>query len=111
MKYAHIDADSTLQGFYDDNEHESIPTPNVQITEDQWKHILKNGHNKVYSDGTSEFVDHRPDEEKAKDYMFDRRNAYPSIGDQLDALFKAGIFPDDMAAQIQVVKDKYPKPE
>lgn len=34
---------------------------------------------------------------------------YPSIGDQLDALFHAGVFPDDMAAQIQAVKDKYPK--
>jgi len=34
---------------------------------------------------------------------------YPSIGDQLDALFKAGVFPADMAATIQAVKDKYPK--
>lgn len=34
---------------------------------------------------------------------------YPSIGDQLDALFHAGVFPDDMAAKIQAVKDKYPK--
>lgn len=34
---------------------------------------------------------------------------YPSIGDQLDALFHAGVFPDEMAAQIQAVKDKYPK--
>ena len=34
---------------------------------------------------------------------------YPSIGDQLDALFHAGVFPAEMAAQIQAVKDKYPK--
>lgn len=38
-----------------------------------------------------------------------RAAAYPPIGDQLDALFKAGVFPPDMAAQIQAVKDKYPK--
>ena len=38
-----------------------------------------------------------------------RKSEYPSIGDQLDALFHAGVFPDDMAAQIQAVKDKYPK--
>ena len=31
------------------------------------------------------------------------------IGDQLDALYKAGAFPDDMAAKIKAVKDKYPK--
>ena len=38
-----------------------------------------------------------------------RVQEYPSIGDQLDALFHAGVFPDDMAATIQAVKDKYPK--
>ena len=40
---------------------------------------------------------------------YQRLRQYPSIGDQLDALFKAGVFPADMAAQIQAVKDKYPK--
>lgn len=42
-------------------------------------------------------------------YTEKRVGEYPSIGDQLDALFKAGVFPADMAAQIQAVKDKYPK--
>ena len=45
----------------------------------------------------------------ATQYQRDRAKAYPRIGDQLDALFHAGVFPDDMAAQIQAVKDKYPK--
>jgi hypothetical protein len=38
-----------------------------------------------------------------------RVKEYPPIGDQLDALFKAGAFPADMAAKIQAVKDKFPK--
>ena len=38
-----------------------------------------------------------------------RRFDYPEIGDQLDALFHAGVFPAEMAAEIQAVKDKYPK--
>jgi hypothetical protein len=42
-------------------------------------------------------------------YKNKRVAEYPSIGDQLDALFHAGIFPEEMAAQIQAVKDKYPK--
>lgn len=42
-------------------------------------------------------------------YQTKRAAEYPSIGDQLDALFKAGVFPADMAATIQAVKDKYPK--
>lgn len=42
-------------------------------------------------------------------YAEKRRGEYPAIGDQLDALFHAGVFPADMAAMIQAVKDKYPK--
>ena len=42
-------------------------------------------------------------------YQEKRVMEYPSIGDQLDALFRAGVFPAEMAAQIQAVKDKYPK--
>ena len=42
-------------------------------------------------------------------YRAKRAAEYPSIGDQLDALFKVGVFPADMAATIQAVKDKYPK--
>ena len=38
-----------------------------------------------------------------------RRRSYPSIGDQLDALYHAGVFPDDMAAKLQAVKDANPK--
>jgi hypothetical protein len=45
----------------------------------------------------------------AKEYSRKRAPEYPPIGDQLDALFKAGAFPADMAAKIQAVKDKYPK--
>lgn len=49
-------------------------------------------------------------EHDAKAYARNRATEYPSIGDQLDALFHAGVFPTEMAALIQAVKDKYPKP-
>lgn len=45
----------------------------------------------------------------AKAYARSRATEYPAIGDQLDALFHAGVFPAEMAAKIQAVKDKYPK--
>lgn len=44
------------------------------------------------------------------EYVLNRRAEYPSIGDQLDALFHAGVFPAEMAATIQAVKDAHPKP-
>jgi len=45
-------------------------------------------------------------EEKYKD---DRKADYPNIGDQLDDLYHAGVFSDEMAAKLKAVKDKYPK--
>jgi hypothetical protein len=50
-------------------------------------------------------------EEMQSHYWYKRANEYPTIGDQLDALFKSGAFPEEMAAKIQAIKDKYPKPE
>jgi hypothetical protein len=44
-------------------------------------------------------------------YADKRRAKYPAIGDQLDALFHAGVFPAEMAAVLQAVKDSYPKGE
>jgi hypothetical protein len=44
-------------------------------------------------------------------YKTKRELEYPSITDQLDALFHAGVFPPEMAEQIRAIKDKYPKPE
>lgn len=44
------------------------------------------------------------------DYRALRAAAYPAIGDQLDALFKAGLFPADMAARLTAVKATYLKP-
>ena len=43
----------------------------------------------------------------AKQYQRDRAQAYPSIVDQLDALYHTGY--DGWKAQIQAVKDRYPK--
>ena len=42
-------------------------------------------------------------------YGWKRIQDYPSIGNQLDSLFHAGVFPEDMEAEIQAVKDNHPK--
>lgn len=46
---------------------------------------------------------------EATQYRRNRAPLYPSLGDQLDALFHAGVFPAEMAARIQAVKDQFPK--
>jgi hypothetical protein len=44
-------------------------------------------------------------------YIAKRQAEYPSIGDQLDALWKGGEAAAEMLAKVQAVKTKYPKPE
>ena len=43
------------------------------------------------------------------DYRAQRAAEYPPIGDQLDALFHAGMLPQELTIQIQAIKAKYPK--
>lgn len=78
----------------DDNEVINNPIPDGAIEEDI--EFIRDAKGRV----------RRPD-----DYYYLRKAEYPSIGDQLDALFAAGLFPEDMAAKLQSIKDKYPKPE
>lgn len=85
--------------------HEAIYAlyPQVVAVDDGAGAFDKDG-NKVEIDlaAVNAWVD--PNAYKAK-----RAFEYPPIGDQLDALFHAGVFPPEMAALIQAVKDKYPK--
>ena len=48
-------------------------------------------------------------EKLATQYQEDRRGAYPSIVDQLDALWKGGAAADAMKKIIDDIKLKYPK--
>ena len=42
-------------------------------------------------------------------YVAKRQSEYPSIGDQLDALWKGGDAQTEMLAKVMAVKAKYPK--
>jgi hypothetical protein len=58
---------------------------------------------------TSEGNTPEPADDIALDYRAQRAAEYPSIGDQLDALFHAGLMPRELTIQIQAIKAKYPK--
>ena len=45
----------------------------------------------------------------SKEYVTKRAAEYPTIGDQLDALWKGGDAATEMLAKVQAVKNKYPK--
>ena len=78
----------------------------------------------IHEDGREEYLDGQtpPTEEEienkkaqllaennASQYSRKRVEQYPAIGDQLDALYHAGVFPADMAAKLKKVKDDNPK--
>lgn len=44
------------------------------------------------------------------EYRRNRAAEYPTIQEQLDALYHAGVFPSEMAERIRAVKEKYPAP-
>jgi hypothetical protein len=48
-------------------------------------------------------------EHNATQYQRDRKEEYPTIGDQLDALWKGGEEADAMKIIVNQVKEKYPK--
>lgn len=47
---------------------------------------------------------------EANAYVEKREKEYPSIGDQLDAIWKGGSDFDTMKTKVMAVKEKYPKP-
>lgn len=49
-------------------------------------------------------------ERELKRIRSERAPEYPSIGDQLDSLFHAGVFPKEMEDKIKEVKNAFPKP-
>jgi hypothetical protein len=99
----------STNGFYVDEVHGTdIPKDAVKITEKQHSDLMagQQGNKVIGSNAKGQPILVDP---PALSYDVLRRGEYPSIGDQLDALYKAGVFPADMAAKIKAVKDKYPK--
>jgi hypothetical protein len=80
---------------FDSDQENLIPNNYVEITNDEELETLRTESHEAFLNSLA--------------YHKQRQWGYPSIGDQLDALFHAGVFPEEMAAQIQAVKDKYPK--
>lgn len=64
MKYAHLEKDTNkLLGWYDDNIHSKIPTPNIEVTDDVWQEAININAN-CYEDGEFIFKDFTTDEQR-----------------------------------------------
>lgn len=85
MKYAHLDINNKILGWYDDDIHVIIPTPNIEVSNEQWQTAIAHNHNKVNNDGTTELFDFRTEEEKTiylqDTFRFQRDSLLNSIVD------------------------------
>lgn len=59
MKKAHINENGQLLGWYDTEIHTEIPTPNIEVSDEQWQIAINSGHNKVNQNGSTEYFDFR----------------------------------------------------
>jgi len=82
MKQAHVDSNGQILGWYDPEIHNSIPEPNIQVTEEVWQNAINNSHNTII-DGVTSQVDHRSDEQKAKDARTRRNMLLTTIVDPI----------------------------
>ena len=79
--------------------------------------VTWNGEEMLYHSGQTPPTDAELDAElkklqdayDAQEYARTRKPLYPDIGDQLDDLYKEGVFSASMAAKLKKVKDDNPK--
>ena len=115
MKYAHIDENNQIIGWYSSDVHDNIPEPNIEVSEEQWQTAIDNAHNKINQDGSTETADFRSQEEidqwNAEEYLRNRKSDYPQIRDQLDMIYWDMMNgTSNWVDLISSVKEKHPKP-
>jgi len=82
MKQAHVDGSGQILGWYDPEIHNSIPEPNIQVTEEVWQNAINNSHNTII-DGVTSQADYRTTEQKAKDARTQRNMILTTIVDPI----------------------------
>ena len=51
MKYAHYDVNGLILGYYDEDIHETIPTSNLQLTDEEWQDCIDHPGERKVSNG------------------------------------------------------------
>ena len=108
---AYIPANADLSTYL--NSIESQIYSDIDSKEAQWEALSPK--TREYTDpftGNTEIVDISKSEivrPTVPDYYALRKSEYPSLGDQLDAMWKGGSAVTDMQAKIAEIKSKYPK--
>lgn len=93
MKYAHL-IDNKLQGWYSDDIHDIIPTPNIEITEEVWQEALSINAN-CYENGKFIVKDLRTAEEIEQQKLAQQIAESKQYLDKTDHKFYNGYKPKE----------------
>ena len=66
MKYAHLEKENKILGWYSDDIHDIIPTPNIEVSDEVWQEAININAN-CYEDGKFLVKDFRTNEEIRKE--------------------------------------------
>ena len=104
MKYAHYDeTNGKLLGWYDSEIHETIPTPNIEISEEDWQTAIDNNYNFVDADtNTLSFKDVRTFEQLQAVKLRELEKAYNNAN-QKDIEYMDTVFQADSRSQNLIV--------
>ena len=113
MKYAHINENNQILGWYSDDIHKDIPTPNIQVSDEVWQNALNIGANCI-ENNIGIVKDFRTPDELAEynatKYKILRQAEYPPIEDYIDGIVKGNaVQVQDYIDKCLAVKAKYPK--
>ena len=72
MKYANIDSNNFILGWYTSEIHSNIPTPNVEVSDNTWRAALDNSHNHITAEGVTSFVNPKTEVELTAEVRAER---------------------------------------
>ena len=108
MKYANINENNKILGWYDDLVHKNIPTPNIEVTDEVWQEALNINAN-YYENGKFIVKDFRtPDEieqEVQAQFRAERNKLLVEADIEINKLVDLGLNPTEWRVYRQELRD------
>ena len=109
MKYAHLEENTNkLLGWYSDDIHSEIPTPNIEVTEEVWQEALNINAN-CYENGEFIVKDFRTEEEIEQEtqsqFRAERDKLLAEADIEINKLVDAGLDSTEWRVYRQALRD------
>ena len=113
QKYIYYDSDGNILGFYTDDIHDTIPEPNIAITDEQWQDCLTNQGRRKVDVTTKQIVTCEPPAPTKKELLAQLDAEYQPQFQQLQQAWAAAQLDGNPAlvaelqAEYQALKGEY----